>query len=186
MLHVKSEQQLIIQARSESDGTLMQISYDDLETVGDMIQDMCTFVKVAELTPEVMDFPVEKQKVTELIENIEEYDKLRNYFSSNIAESVNNAKAFVVKGEFSIMLGDMASVRKNYTVVQQENGNLISEYMKRRSNHEALVKSLKELNNFIRKASNLRMGVEKANIVTTSREAIKNKKMKEIVKICLK
>jgi len=40
LLHIKNNKQLILQARSESDGTLLQISYDDLETVGDMIQDL--------------------------------------------------------------------------------------------------------------------------------------------------
>lgn len=40
LLNVKTNAQLIVQARSESDGTLMQISYDDIETVGDMVQDL--------------------------------------------------------------------------------------------------------------------------------------------------
>ena len=75
-----------------------------------------------------------------MIENISEYDKLRGHFSANIAESVNNAKVFVVKGEFSMMLGDMSTLKKNYSIVQQENGNLIAEYMKRRNNHEELIK----------------------------------------------
>lgn len=140
LLHVKTNTQLIVQARNESDGTLLQISYDDIETVGDMIQDLSIFIKITELKPESIDFPVEKEKATELIENIIEYDKLRSHFSANIAESVNNAKVFVVKGEFSLMLGDMDTLKKNYTIVQQENGNLITEYMKRRNNHEELVK----------------------------------------------
>lgn len=164
LMHVKTGHQLMIQCRSESDGTLMQISNDDLETVGDMIQDLASYINVTELKPEIIDFPVELAEITELIENIDEYDKLRGHFSANIAESVNNAKAFVVKGEFSLMLGDMASLKKNYTIVQQENGNLIGEYIKRRNNHEELVKSLKELNNFIRKASNLRIGASKSGI----------------------
>lgn len=164
LLHVRNNAQLIVQARNESDGTLLQISYDDLETVGDMIQDLCVFIKITELKPESIDFPGEKQKALELVENISEYDKLRNHFSANIAESVNNAKVFVVKAEFSLMLGDMTSLKKNYSIVQQENGNLIAEYMKRRNNHEELVKSLKDLNNFIRKASNLRVGSTKNQI----------------------
>lgn len=186
LLNVKTNCQLIVQARSESDGTLMQISYDDIETIGDMIQDLCTFIKVDELIPEKIDFPYEKEQITELIENIIEYDNLRGHFAANIAESINNAKVFVVKGEFSIMLGDMASVKKNYSIVHQENGNLIAEYLKRRNNHEELVKSLKDLNNFIRKASNLRMGAAKNKIVADSRDAIKNKKTMDVVKICFK
>ena len=198
-LHIKTNKQLNIQARVESNGTLMQISHDDLETVGDMVQDLCVFINVTELIPDTIDFPKEIEDATELIQNIDEYDKLRGHFSANIAESVNQAKAFVVKGEFSLMLGDMASLKKNYTIVQQENGNLIGEYMKRRNNHEELVKSLKELNNFIRKSSNLRVGPAKGSIgksiipskpyiiylVSKSRAAIKDKKTIDVIKICL-
>ena len=92
----------------------------------------------------------------------------------------------MVKAEFSLMLGDMSSLKKNYSIVHQENGNLIAEYLKRRNNHEELVKSLKELNNFIRKASNLRMGDAKNKIVSSCRDAIKNKKTLDVVKICFK
>ena len=186
LLNVKTNWQLIVQSRSESDGTLLQISYDDIETVGDMIQDLWSFIKVDELIPEKIDFPIERGQVTELIENIVEYDQLRNHFSANIAESINNAKVFVVKAEFSLMLGDMSSLKKNYSIVHQENGNLIAEYLKRRNNHEELVRSLKELNNFIRKASNLRMGDAKNKIVSSCREAIKNKKTIDVVKIWFK
>lgn len=183
LLNVKTNAQLIVQARSESDGTLMQISYDDIETVGDMIQDMCQFITVDELSPELIDFPIEKKSITELVETVAELDQLRDHFSANIAESINNAKVFVVKGEFSLMLGDMASLKKNYTVVQQENGNLIGEYLKRRNNHEELLKSLNNLKDFIRKASNLHYGPPKNKIVAASREAIKEKRMQDIVKI---
>jgi len=164
LLHVKTNQQLIIQAKVESHGTLLQISHDDLETIGDMVQDLCQFINITEIEPESIDCPLDIEKLTQLISDIEEYDKLRGHFSANIAESVNNAKAFVVKGEFSLMLGDMVSLKKNYTIVQQENGSLIGEYIQRRNNHEELVKSLKELNNFIRKSSNLRMGPPKSAI----------------------
>ena len=71
---------------------------------------------------------------------------------------MNNLKVFVVKAETSLMLGDMSSMKKYYATVQQENGNLIGEYLKRRNNHEDLLVNLRELNNIIRKASNLRLG----------------------------
>jgi Bardet-Biedl syndrome 2 protein len=56
------------------------------------------------------------------------------------------------------MVDIRTGVKKNYATVQQENGNLIGEYLKRRNNHEELLKNLRELNNIIRKASNLRAG----------------------------
>ena len=49
-------------------------------------------------------------------------------------------------------------MKHSYAVVQQENGSLIGEYMKRTNNHMDLVASLKELNGMIRSASNIRIG----------------------------
>ena len=49
-------------------------------------------------------------------------------------------------------------MKRNYAVVQQENGSLVGEYLKRSNNHQQLVTELKELNGFIRSASNLRLG----------------------------
>ena len=147
-----------------------------------MIQDLCQFISVSNLSPETIEFPAEKSQVVELIETVGELDKLRDHFSANIAESINNAKVFVVKGEFSLMLGDMSSVKKNYSVVQQENGNLIGEYLKRRNNHEELLRCLKELKDYIRKISNLHIGSAKNQVVADCREAIKEKNGTQMVK----
>jgi hypothetical protein len=49
-------------------------------------------------------------------------------------------------------------MKKSYAVVQQENGSLVGEYLKRTNNHQDLIGSLKELNGMIRNASNLRVG----------------------------
>ena len=83
---------------------------------------------------------------------------MKTHFSANIAESIANLKCFIVKGEASLMINDVESMRKSYAVVQQENGTLIGEYLKRTNNHQDLISCLKELNNMIRNASNLRVG----------------------------
>jgi len=43
-----------------------------------------------------------------------------------------------------------------YSNLYIENRNLVGELLKRNNNHEALVSSLKQINNMINKASNLR------------------------------
>jgi Ciliary BBSome complex subunit 2, C-terminal len=47
-------------------------------------------------------------------------------------------------------------MKKMYSNLYIENRNLVGELLKRNNNHEALVSSLKQINNMINKASNLR------------------------------
>lgn len=71
-------------------------------------------------------------------------------------------------------------MRKAYAAVEQENGALVGEYTKRSNNHEELVKSLKELNNYIRKASNMRVGPHQKRVVAESRECIRSNTTQKI------
>lgn len=72
------------------------------------------------------------------------------------------------------MISDIASMRKHYAVVHQQNGTLVGEYIKRTNNHQDLVANLKHLNNLIRFASNCRIGQYQKKIVADSRACIKN------------
>jgi hypothetical protein len=45
--------------------------------------------------------------VRELASDIKDFDDMRNHFNANIAENMNNLKAFVVKSEYSLILNDM-------------------------------------------------------------------------------
>jgi hypothetical protein len=79
----------------------------------------------------------------------------------------------VVKAEASLIINDITNMRKNYAMVQQENGTLVGEYIKRANNHQDLVSTLKELNGMIRQASNLRIGKAQKKLVADARECIK-------------
>ena len=87
---------------------------------------------------------------------------------------MNNLKVQIVKAEASLMIEDVESMKKSYAVVQQENGALIGEYLKRSNNHQELVASLKELNSMIKNASNLRIGGSQKRAVALARECIRN------------
>ena len=64
-------------------------------------------------------------------------------------------------------------MKKSYALVQQENGALVGEYLKRSNNHQTLISTLKELNAMIKNASNLRLGIAQKKIVAEARESIK-------------
>lgn len=79
----------------------------------------------------------------------------------------------MVKAEASLIINDIESMRKNYAMVQQENGTLVGEYIKRANNHQDLVSTLKELNGMINHAKNLRLGSASLKIVAESRDCIR-------------
>lgn len=104
-------------------------------------------------------FPIEMARLNEeVLFKIEESNQLKTHFAANISESIQNLKVSVVKAEASLIINDISNMRKNYAMVQQENGTLVGEYIKRANNHQDLMSTLKELSSMIRYASNLRIG----------------------------
>ena len=57
------------------------------------------------------------QRLKEIVGQIEQHNQLKTHFAANIAESIGNLKVFIVKGEASLMIGDVEGMRKSYAVV---------------------------------------------------------------------
>jgi len=89
----------------------------------------------------------------------------------------------VVKAEASLMIHDVSNMLKQYANVQRENRTLVGEYVKRTNNHQDLVGSLKELNAFIKMASNLRLGAASKKVVAQSRDMIRKQTTEHLQKI---
>jgi len=143
-----------------------------MELAGSLIADLANFLNVTELETQA-DFPEEVEKVKSLLAEAEQYNVLRSQLHANIAEVANNVKISIVKAEDARVLKDMGLLKKVYTKLQQDNGELVAEHMKRQNNHEQLVNCLKEINLMINKAANLRVGSAQARIVALCRSAIK-------------
>ena len=56
-------------------------------------------------------------------------------------------------------------MKQTYQDLQKLNEELIGEYTKRATNHDELMKALKMVNDMIQRASNLRYGKAKTNLV---------------------
>jgi Bardet-Biedl syndrome 2 protein len=63
------------------------------------------------------------------------------------------------------------------------NNQLVQSYSTRAQNHETLLTALKDVNQMIQKASNLRLGKAKARVVTDCRSAVKNNNMQSLFRI---
>ena len=137
----------------------VQINTHSMELASDLVQDLLAgFLSVSDLESKAS-FPAEMERLnSEILLKIAESNQLKTHFAANISESIQNLKVSVVKAEASLMIHDIETMRKNYSQVQQENGTLIGEYVKRTNNHQDLIATLRELNGMIRNASNLRIG----------------------------
>jgi len=172
---------LSLQNDEQNNQAFLQMQCEDIETASDLIQDLLgDFLKVREFESEAK-FPHLMEKLNnELLVQIQESNQLKGHFAANISESIQNLKVSVVKAEASLIINDVTTMRKHYAIVQQENGQLIGEYIKRSNNHQELVHTLKELNNLIRFASNLRIGSCQKLVVQQARECIRKQTTEKI------
>jgi len=82
--------------------------------------------------------------------------------------------ASLTEAEDARLMADMPLMKRHYADLFTLNNELIAEYNKRANNHEALLAALKEVNQIIQKAANLRVGAPKARVIAESRAAIKS------------
>jgi Bardet-Biedl syndrome 2 protein len=185
-LDIRTSKPLLLRASSTSDLLQLSLSSDSLELCGDLSQDLFAHLSTSECEPHDATFPPEMLRLASITAQIEQHAQLKTHFSANIAESMTNLKVQIVKAEASLMIEDVESMKKSYAVVQQENGALIGEYIKRSNNHQELVASLKELNSMIKNASNLRCGGAQKRVVALARECIRNSTYKGLQGIFMK
>jgi hypothetical protein len=152
----------------------VHIYSNSMETTSDVVQSLLGEHLKIDQALATIDFPKDFAQLSDILERIQQSTTLKTHFAANIAESIQNLKVSVVKAEASLMISDISGMRKNYAQVHQQNGILVGEYIKRTNNHQDLVSNLKNLNNFIRFASNCRIGPPQKKLVADARACVKN------------
>eukprot|EP01038_Epipyxis_sp_PR26KG_P005701 gene5701-7869_t len=173
-----------INKKLESNQTYSQarIHCDNMELVADLIQDFAKFFKLTELESEA-DFPHELDLFEEVLARVAECNSARVNLAADMADDSQRIKALIIRAEDSRLMPDMQSMRKSYTELNILNDQLISGYNIRAQNHENLLNSLKEVNQMIQIAANLRVGKAKGRVVTDCRTAVKNNNLKSLFRI---
>ena len=143
-----------------------------MELAGDVMQDLCSYLAVTELAS-TADFPGEMAALRALLQRVDEFNANRLKFTAEMADQSQLIKMLVVQGEDARVLEDMRALKSSYAELYGTNNQLLGEFVKRRNNHEALLAALKEVNSAIQKASRLRVGRAKAQVVSGCRAAIK-------------
>jgi Bardet-Biedl syndrome 2 protein len=89
----------------------------------------------------------------------------------------------VIRAEDSRLMGDMQGMRRAYNELGILNGQLAMGYNTRQQSHERLLAALKEVNQMIQKAANLRTGKSKARVISDCRAAVKSNNMASLFRI---
>uniref|UniRef100_H2YY39 BBSome complex member BBS2 n=1 Tax=Ciona savignyi TaxID=51511 RepID=H2YY39_CIOSA len=103
--------------------------------------------------------------------------------AAEMTDHSNLIRSLVIRAEDARLQGDISNMKKGYIEVQDLNRDLVNGYKVRSANHQELVTSMKLVNQIIQKASHLRVGKYKAQLVTQCRDAIKTNKHSALFKI---
>jgi Bardet-Biedl syndrome 2 protein len=160
----------------------LTIQCDSMEVTGELVQDLCTYLQVAEIDS-VGSFPAEMERFREVLERVDEYNAQRMKLTAEMVDASNLLKTLVVKAEDFRVINDMNSMKKTYLEIAKINADLFQEYKVRSTNHQELMAQLKTVNTMIQKAANLRVGHGKARVVTACRNAIKSNNINELFQI---
>jgi len=172
----------ILGKMEESGKLCVSVHCDSMEIAGEIVQDLVRHFKLHELSSE-SDFPREIAHFKNVLEQVADYNAARIRLSADMADDLQRVKALVVRAEDSRLLNDMALMRRAYTELFALSNQLIGGYNIRAGNHAGLLVALKEVNQMIQKAANLRAGQAKTSIVTESRAALKKNNSDLLVKI---
>lgn len=112
-----------------------------------------------------------------------EYNATRINLTADMAEESQRMKALIIRAEDSRLMFDMENMRKAYTELSSMNNQMIMSYNIRQTNHENLLNALKDVNQMIQKASNLRLGKPKSRVVADCRSAVKQNDLQSLFRI---
>ncbi|KAJ8575747.1 hypothetical protein ON010_g3467 [Phytophthora cinnamomi] len=146
---------------------------DNMELAAELVQHMCAFLEWRELES-VAEFPRQMEEFRNLLVRVDESNAIRLKLTGEMADDSNQVKNLIIRVEDSRILNDMPRMRRFYSELFSLNNQLLGEYTKRSTNHQALLDALKEVNSMIQLAARLRFGNAKSTVIAACRKAIKN------------
>jgi len=173
---------LWVEARAGGTGTVVKVSCSEMAPAAEAVQDLCQCCDVKELES-VAEFPAEAAELGRVLERVASHNQIRMRLTADMADGSARVKRLILLAEDARLMSDMKRVKKNYTDLMLVNRELIAEYNKRAANHEALLANLKEVNQVVQRASNLRVGRAKARVVAEARGAIKKSDAEALLQI---
>nr|CCC90926.1 putative intergrin alpha chain protein [Trypanosoma congolense IL3000] len=159
----------------------LQICSNSMELCCVLVESLAT--SYIEEASSQCDFPEDFRELEKTAELVLELDGVRQRMSDDIADTASNIKPLLMRAEDSRMLCDIANMRRYYAQLYELDKELIGENLKLCNNFKELKSALKQLNAFILKASRLRIGKAKAQLVAACRECVKVGDMRSLINI---
>lgn len=171
--------------RSDGDDSsflVCKIRCEGIELASEIIQDMAKFFKISELDSEA-EFPNEMMQFEEVLARVNDYNSSRAKLAVDMADDSQRVKALIIRAEDSRLMNDMDTMRAAYNELFSLNNQLIGGYNIRSNNHQGLLAALKEVNQMIQKAANLRVGRAKTAVINECRAAVKKNNMGSLISL---
>ena len=163
-----------------ADRGLLHIKALSIDLVGDLIQDMAEFLGLSQVSSQA-EFPQLMDAFSSTLAEVKAFHSTRQKLSTDMAETSNLAKTLVVKAEDARVLGDMASMRQAYSSLASLNRDLITEFTKRKNNHDALLQRLRSVHQMIQRAAKLRRGDPAKRVIAACRHALADSNMPALI-----
>ncbi|KAF4688637.1 Bardet-Biedl syndrome 2 protein [Perkinsus olseni] len=164
------EEALGLEIAMKTDGSVI-IATDCMQLAADVIQHLCCFLKVTELEASCR----ATAEVEQAMQLIDEYDNLRQKMATDMADSARTVKELLVRMEDLRLCDYSRKLRQALVNVQRVSRGMIADYSKRRGNHRMLLEALRELNLWINRGANLRVGTAQAAVVAGCKRALKDR-----------
>ncbi|OQR93679.1 bardet-Biedl syndrome 2 protein [Thraustotheca clavata] len=166
--HINGNAELVISVTPSE----TEIRVDDMNIAAEIIQDLCNYLQIEELSS-VADFPKQMTEFRDLLVRVDDCNSIRLKLTGEMADDSNQIKNLIIRAEDARILSNMPNMRSYYSELFMLNNQLLGEYTKRSTNHQALLDALKEVNNMIQLAARLRNGQAKSSVIVACRKAIK-------------
>ncbi|KAF4713850.1 Bardet-Biedl syndrome 2 protein, partial [Perkinsus olseni] len=164
------EEALGLEIAMKADGSV-SIATDCMQLAADVIQHLCCFLKVTELEASCR----ATAEVEQAMQLIDEYDNLRQKMTADMADSARTVKELLVRMEDLRLCDYTRKLKQALVNVQRVSRGIIADYSKRRGNHRMLLEALRELNLWINRGANLRVGKAQAAVVAGCKRALKDR-----------
>uniref|UniRef100_A0A915PUM6 Bardet-Biedl syndrome 2 protein homolog n=1 Tax=Setaria digitata TaxID=48799 RepID=A0A915PUM6_9BILA len=128
---------------------------NDMELVGNIIQSMAENFGITEIQT-TAHFPREIARLNDITEKLHEMYIMRDRLSAAVAERSNSIKEVLVRAEDARTIKQLRLMRNYYQKLHTLNQAILAEHKIRCSNHEELLKLLRNLNKIIEQGSRLR------------------------------
>ncbi|GBG31968.1 Bardet-Biedl syndrome 2 protein-like [Hondaea fermentalgiana] len=163
----------ITAAEEPNGGVRMKVESTTLEIVSEFVQALARELDLQRLEA-CLDFPTVLHHLEGLLARVAELRSLRQRLNAEMADESNYIKSLVVRAEDARVLQDVTNLTSTYADLTSVNLQLIGEYNKRSNNQAELLAALREVNQIIQRASQVRVGAPQAAVVSACRKALKS------------